>query len=304
MKWIRNWFKKPQPEEPQGPQPQWTIGIYGGSSPLDLQDPEPGLNPVITPAHIHDHACTLVADPFMFRREGVWHLFFEAEVETSEGLRGKIGHALSQDGKAWEYQGMVLEEPFHLSYPYVFAHGGEIYMIPETRSQRSIRIYRAQPFPGCWRLEKTLMKGRRFADNSLFEFEGRWWMFSDSGNHTRRLYHADQPLGPWKEHKKSPLIKKNPSTARPGGRVVLVDGKPVRFAQDGVPSYGRRVLAFEITQLTPTTYAETPVEIPHVAASGRGWNQEGMHTVDAHDLGDGRWLACVDGLGFAEENHG
>ncbi|MCG8563555.1 MAG: hypothetical protein MI747_00565, partial [Desulfobacterales bacterium] len=70
-----------------------------------------------------------------------------------------------------------------------------------------------------------------------------------------------------------------------------------RFAQDGSISYGRRLLAFKITELTPQTYAETPMELSGLGASGRGWNAQGMHTIDPHRLPNGQWLACVDGLG-------
>jgi hypothetical protein len=33
---------------------------------------------------------------------------------------GEIGLATSEDGLKWDYKQVVLNEPFHLSYPYVF----------------------------------------------------------------------------------------------------------------------------------------------------------------------------------------
>ncbi len=38
---------------------------------------------------------------------------------------------------------------------------------------------------------------------------------------------------------------------------------------------------------------------PIVRPSGRGWNQVGMHHVDAHYIGEGGWLASVDGYRHA-----
>ena len=302
MKLLKKWFGRTQDKVIlENPNSQWSIGIYTGLGIGHMADPGAGINPVLTIKDIPDYQAVSVTTPFMIHHGEQWHMFFGAEVETDAGPKGKIAHALSPDGLNWTYQGMVLEEPFHLSYPYVFEWEGNIYMIPETRAHRSVRLYRAVNFPGEWIFEKSLLTRRRFADNSLFQFQDRWWMFTDSGNHTLRLYYADRPDGKWREHGKSPLVKKNPGTARPGGRVVVVDGHPIRFAQDGVPTYGRRTLAFKIMELTPDTYEEVPMDMDEIGASGRGWNAEGMHTIDLHALPDQGWIACVDGLGFIEE---
>ena len=55
--------------------------------------------------------------------------------------------------------------------------------------------------------------------------------------------------------------------------------------------------AFRITDISPTTYAETMVKIPVVEASGKGWNSDGMHHVDALESGKDHWIAVVDALG-------
>ncbi|MCG8634745.1 MAG: hypothetical protein MI863_13010 [Desulfobacterales bacterium] len=297
MKLFKSLFSRTAGKpEPAPPQPdRWSIGIYTGDSVFNLRDPG-DINPVLTADDINDEKARLVADPFMINHEGTWYMFFEAEVESDDGPIGKIGLAVSGDGFNWAYRGMVLEEPFHLSYPYVFSFEKEIYMIPETRSDRTIRLYKATDFPFKWSFEKTLLRKRRFADNSLFRFNGLWWMFTDSGNHTLRLYYSDSPLGKWKEHRKSPILKRQASFARPGGRVVMVDNRPVRFAQDAFPVYGSQVWGFKITTLTPDTYEEVPVTEPIIKATGSGWNARGMHTVDPHILDGGSLLACVDGL--------
>jgi hypothetical protein len=54
-------------------------------------------------------------------------LFFE--VMNDQGYKGEIAFATSADGLAWEYQGIVLAEPFSLSYPQVFRWRGEVYMV-------------------------------------------------------------------------------------------------------------------------------------------------------------------------------
>jgi hypothetical protein len=112
---------------------------------------------------------------------------------------------------------------------------------------------------------------------------------------TLRLYYADELTGPWVEHPKSPLVKGDASNARPAGRALVCDGKVVRFAQNSVPYYGTDVRAFEVTELTTRTYRERAVGRPVLGPGGSGWNACGMHHVDAHVLGDGSWIASVDG---------
>ena len=88
-----------------------------------------------------------------------------------------------------------------------------------------------------------------------------------------------------------------PST-RPArcGRVIEEGGRLLRFSQNCGTRYGLDVRAFEIEVLTPTEYRERPVdEVPVLCGSGCGWNEHGMHQLDAHRLDDGRVIACVDG---------
>ena len=60
----------------------------------------------------------MVADPFMVFENGTWYMFFEAMNDFES--RGVIGLATSEDGLSWQYQKIILNESFHLSYPYVF----------------------------------------------------------------------------------------------------------------------------------------------------------------------------------------
>jgi hypothetical protein len=103
--------------------------------------------------------------------------------------------------------------------------------------------------------------------------------------------------GPWTEHPLSPVVKKNLDTARPAGRPFVIDGTLYRLGQDCDPTYGNQVHAFQITDISPTTYAEKMIDTPVVKASSRGWNAEAMHHVDAHQIGKHNWIAAVDALG-------
>jgi hypothetical protein len=284
----------------------WSIGLYTGDSPLRLSDSPDVVNPVLSASDISDVPAEFVADPFLIEERGVWHLFFE--VMREDLRRGEIGLAISTDARRWTYQGIVLREWFHLSYPCVFRWEDDIYMIPESLAARAVRLYKARAFPREWTPVADLLPGM-FADTTIVRHDDRWWLFAcpyPCQQDVLRLFSSAQLTGPWEEHPKSPLIEGDATLARPGGRIVSHDGQLLRFTQDCVPAYGTRVRACRIETLTTTEYeerevAESPVLGPEAGGregrEGReqAWNRSGMHHVDPVMVGEGRWMAAVDG---------
>ena len=269
----------------------WSIGIYTGDSPYDLK---PGTdNPVLTNADVTDRSAVFVADPFLIPGNP-WHMFFEVLNETD---KGEIGVASSPNGFDWNYEQIVLSEPFHLSYPHVFEWQGDYYMIPETLGANAACLYKADDFPLRWSLVARLIEGQ-CADPSIFLHGDLWWLFICSTPYehdTLRLYFADKLAGPWQEHPQSPIVKADKCRARPAGRVLTLNDKIVRFSQDCIPQYGTRVRAVDILELSTTRYVEVenPAS-PILEPTGAGWNSLCMHHVDAHQR-NGTWHACVDG---------
>lgn len=278
---------------------RWSIGVYTGKSPSDMHPFINVKNPVFTAKDVTDVPAKFVADPFMIQENSTWYMFFE--VLNNNNNQGDIGLATSVDGLNWSYKQIVLDEEFHLSYPYVFKWENEFYMIPETRQAFSIRLYKAVDFPTRWLFVGNLINGRRFGDSSIFYFDDKWWMFTETNPvnkfDTLRLYYADDLNGPWLEHPKSPIIEGDANIARPGGRVIVLDDRIFRFAQDDEPTYGNQLWAFEIIELTTKTYKEKEViGNPILKATGTGWNGKGMHHIDLHQVDKEQWIACVDGL--------
>lgn len=271
----------------------WAISLYKGTSPLTLTG-EGIDNPVLTAADVTDIPANFVADPFMVKEGGVWYLFFE--ILNANTGQGDLGLATSSDGLKWTYK-QVVDEAFHLSYPQVFKWEGQYYMIPESYNDRSVRLYKATTFPTKWALVKKLIDGPQFVDSSVLRYNDRWWLFSSTlSNDNLLLYHSESLMGPYVKHTQNPILSGRGDVQRPGGRVIMHKGKPLRFAQDDGVQYGSKVFAFEILELTPTTYRERQVgDGPLFKATGSGWNADGMHHVDAHDQGPNDWIAVVDG---------
>jgi choline dehydrogenase-like flavoprotein len=90
--------------------------------------------------------------------------------------------------------------------------------------------------------------------------------------------------GPWVER-----------AARPGGRPILWREHVLRFAQCDRPVYGVSVRAFEVTELSPSGYAERPAgPDPLLTGSGVDWNAGGMRHLDPL-VDAGSVLVAVDG---------
>lgn len=271
---------------------EWSIGIYEGQSPFQLS-PQ-AHNPVLTAREITDVDADFVADPFMIPRGDRWFMFFE--VMNRRVRRGEIGMAMSQDGHYWDYQGIVLSADHHLSYPFVFSSGNEVFMVPEESDISAIRLFRARDFPDEWEPVQVIADGMPFEDATVFWARGRWWAIASTTSlepDTTHVFHSENLTGEWIRH------PAGGAGGRSAGRVVDYDGNLTRFVQKSSRVYGEAVHAHRIESLSPTSYVETITNLEVLGPSGVGWNAARMHTVDAHRLGSGRWLACVDGRGFS-----
>lgn len=275
---------------------KWTIGIYTGASPFQLSPSAGVSNPVLTAADVNDLNVDIVAHPFMIVTDSLYYMFFTAKDGKTD--KGGIGMAESKDGLNWKYRQIVLHEPYVLAYPYVFKWQNDYYMIPEAHTETSVRLYKAIEFPDKWKYEGDLIKGEKLFVPTVVRYKKMWWMFAvNPGNETLRLFYADDLKGPWTEHPKSPIVKKDLNIARPAGRPFVLDGTLYRLGMDCYPTYGEQVHSFKITEITTKTYNEEMINTPLVKASSKGWNSEAMHHVDLYQIAKNNWIAAVDALG-------
>jgi hypothetical protein len=289
-----NYIFLPFISKPPAYKPDWSNVPWG---PFLLVDPTGLQNPVLTAKDVDDRVASYVADPFLFREHGFWYMFME--VLNYRGL-GDIGVASSLDGLHWTYEMIVLDEPFHLSYPYVFKYGNTYYMIPETNQLGEVRIYKSDNFPLEWSYLATIIHGRLFVDASIFYYADRWWLFvSDTENKNLYLYSSDSLTENWIEHPKSPVIEGDTRRARPGGRSFIYNGdKIIRIAQSW--GDGAKVRAYQVDQLDPSQYAEHEIPESPILEAGlapMAWYAEGMHHFDPWWTGE-YWIAAFDGRGL------
>jgi hypothetical protein len=104
------------------------------------------------------------------------------------------------------YLGPVIEESFHLSFPFPLEIDGRLFVIPESAESRTIRIYECDAFPTSWRLTHILADDVEAYDTILFPTRTHWnqhhWTMlttlvpNGSSDCVSRLYrtHLDNPL--------------------------------------------------------------------------------------------------------------
>lgn len=220
------------------------------------------------------------ADPFVIERGDQTYLFVE-EYPYALG-KGVISVAtLGADGR-FGVPRVVLEEPYHLSYPQVFARGDEMFMLPESGGARRLVLYRTVAFPDQWEVDSVLMSDIDINDATLLERHGRYWLFGTqrrglgSASDTLMVFSAPALRGPWSPHKLNPIAIDR-SAARPGGAFIERGGRTFLPVQDGQKSYGGGLGLAELLRLDDEAVVlAAPVPI----RPGGAWARRGIHTLN------------------------
>ena len=106
-----------------------------------------------------------MADPLLFTHEGKDWLFVELFEKASH-----LGRIAVIDPDSEEKQpAVIIQEPFHMSFPMIFTWNDRIFMIPETSGNRSIRLYQCVDFPYQWKLVSVFPVNALIVDSVVLE---------------------------------------------------------------------------------------------------------------------------------------
>jgi len=217
-------------------------------------------NPHTNPWHYH----RIWADPFLLQRNNRNYLFME-ELYLNEN-KGRIAVAeINSEGLLGEPK-VILDAEHHLSYPHVFEHDGETWMLPECSASEKLSLYRCTSFPDQWEFVMHLMEGIKVVDATLHWQDGLWWLFANTAENTSmdkhdelNIYYAkDFRTTAWNAHRLNPVVS-DVRTARPGGNLFYHQGKLIRPSQNCSHHYGYGYNLNEVHTLTPTQYREYPI---------------------------------------------
>lgn len=179
---------------------------------------------------------TWEADPFLFEQGSTVYVF--SEMFDYITRKGSIGYSRLENNH-WSSWKVVIDESFHMSYPNVFQVGQEIFMVPETSADNSLRLYRAASFPDQWEIVKILAQDVKWVDTTFWCEQGR-------------LFAITRDISNWDEQQDlllelndqfdilsiTSIQETTPSMSRPGGNFFVSHGTPFRVTQDCSTHYG------------------------------------------------------------------
>jgi hypothetical protein len=239
------------------------------------------------------------ADPFLFEFNHENYLF--AEEYPSVGGNGFIS-VFRIMGRKFEYLGQAIKENFHLSFPFIFRAGDNIYICPESSKNRNIQLYKSTSFPLLWEDPITLVDEIDAADPLILQGEnGLWFLLCtvdrlNLGDHSSEMYifySENLENGIWSPHYQNP-VQINPKYARNGG-LLQIDGKMIRVAQEyGFLKYGEGYSLQEMQKLSENIYEE--VEISKVRAADLNL---GFDVIGTHHFSRLKELAATDVLYYS-----
>ncbi len=226
------------------------------------------------------------ADPFVVTKNGYHYIFVEEYLFKTKKAHISVlklderGSLLSND--------RIIEQPYHMSYPFIFELHNKYYMIPESREDRTIQLYTCTSFPDRWEFVMNLMDNVSATDSTLFFYNDKWWLFTavDELNNPsvpfRELflyYSEDLFSGHWKGHPMNPIIA-DVKTSRPAGKIFILNNKIYRPSQDCSGDYGKAFNFSQISKLNENEYEEILV-----SKVEPDWNSGliGTHTFNFND---------------------
>ena len=199
--------------------------------------------------HVIDNLpATWCADTLLFENAGQHYLFVEQYDKKKD--KGSIGYYRINDGVPVN-EGVVIDRPYHMSYPFVFEYEGNIYMIPENSANSTLDLYVAKDFPQKWSLQKQLLTGEKYVDSTVWREGDTLYVLAykkrvePSGGRAWQL--TVFTLDPERQTLEK-LAERVYSTnvGRPAGNLYRENGRLIRPAQDCSEKYGESIILYEV----------------------------------------------------------
>jgi hypothetical protein len=239
--------------------PRWMVGLRTSKAPLFDGSSYVSANEFMW---CNAPAGTYWADPCLVEFDGQRWLFME-EFEKAFN-RGRIVAGVVDDANRLAGVRRVASAPYHLSFPQVFAHDGEMYMIPETGAAGNVQLWRAVSFPNNWVREAVILE-IGCVDCTVVRHRERWWLLG-SPSITRGsaaetyVWTSDHLERGWELSSVMPLCF-SVRSARCAGRILSHSGDFIRPSQDCAGTYGRALAFSKLTWGDDGTVSEEPFRV-------------------------------------------
>ena len=161
---------------------------------------------------------------------------------------------------------VIIDEPFHLSFPFVFEYHGSTYILPQSATGSELRFYKNETDHLHWNYSFSINMPIPLVDVICICVEEVWWLIGSAKdpirNNKNRLFafYASELNGETlvKSHRKNPILWSD-FGGRNGGLFEIAD-KIYRVGQfEGSDTYGFDFKEYEILELTLDRFHQMPL---------------------------------------------
>lgn len=233
------------------------------------------------------------ADPFIWKKDGLSYLFIEEMI--SKENKGKISVMKLNKNGTYDPPQIIIEESYHLSYPFLLEENNELYMIPESGINKTINLYKCLDFPHKWEFVKFIMKDIQAVDSTVFYYNSKYWLFANVRQQPKTSIHEELFLffsenlmdDIWISHPKNPIVT-DIRCSRPAGNIFVKGNRIYRPSQNCAKRYGHSMSIQEILVLNETDYEEKKIDsiLPN-------WSKDILCTHTLNHMDD---LTVIDAL--------
>ncbi len=181
------------------------------------------------------------ADPFVISKNEKNFIFVEDfSYKNNKGSISVIEIDKEENQKIYE---KIIDENFHMSFPFVFNFENNYYMIPETSATNSIRLYKCTQFPNKWEYCYDLISNINCADTIIVKCDEYYFLLTSSSYYDDfssklDIYFSESPISKtWKPHQSNPIFF-DVKNGRNGG-IIFQKNNTYRVSQNyGINKFG------------------------------------------------------------------
>lgn len=219
------------------------------------------------------------ADPLIYEYNNKEAVFMECL--NREKKRGAIG-VVEISGDTVTSPRIVIEENFHMSFPYIFEWNHVLYMLPETEMNCSIVLYRCREFPYEWEKIGEFLPGHKIVDSIVENMSEDKVMFiaseyrPDDDFYTRFCrYEMCYQNGNLHMEYKGPVTEEYSLESRMAGPLINYNILPIQRSTSGIYGYSIKFKRWEDGKVAECLKEVLPNEI---ALNGYKYRPIGVHT--------------------------
>ena len=194
-----------------------------------------------------------VADPFPIEINGELYIFGEVFEYIKD--KGSIGYTKLVNGEFITWK-VIIEEDYHMSFPYLFFENDILYMCPETSQSDQLYLYRCVEFPEKWKKDKILINGGNYSDTIFYRKDGAIYgytcIWESVDKHEFKIFRVQENGCEFSNGKINTL---DFYMTRPAGKVLVEKEKNIMVSQICKPLYGTGLIFKEFNMDWPN-YSE------------------------------------------------